>query len=242
MRSLAPPPRHLHCCRRKPETPPPPTIQAVNPADFQPNVVKIPAGGCCGYEFEAMRTPLTNIQYVTLCGARGVEDRRLYEPHLLGPWEWQGVGDQKHRYPQVAEEIKAILESCEQIANKPGYHWRVPTVAEWLRLAGCEDQSYPWGETMPSPVQANLKFERKIRRVQPVGSYPKGRSKYGADDCCGNIHELVWADALELLPESSRLMGGATSRGPSDRTPPAGGSVSSRGANRITAPMSICDW
>jgi hypothetical protein len=183
-------------------------INPHNLIHFQPDIVEIPAGGCCPYSFEAMRSPITNLQYATLCGTKGVEDKRLNEPHLLGPWEWQGIGGMKHRYPQVAEEIRAILENCEQIAHRPGYLWRVPTIAEWIRLSGCEGQSYPWGEAAPTPDHANLNFGRGSRSVKPVGSYPKGRSKFGADDCCGNIHELAWADELERLPESSRLMGG----------------------------------
>lgn len=174
----------------------------------QSKLLDISAGGCCDYQFEAMQTPLTNGQYAFLCGAGQLEVKRVYEPHMLGPWEWVGTSGQEHRYPQVAAEIRAILENCEHTAHRPGYRWRVPTVAEWLRLAGCEDQPYPWGEADPRPDQANLSFESVGRRIKPVGTHPKGRSKFGADDCCGNIHELAWASKRERLPEDSRLMGG----------------------------------
>jgi hypothetical protein len=183
-------------------------INLSNAVPYQPDVVTVPIGAGCNYEFEAMRTPITNHQFMTLCGARGMEDHRLYEPHLLGPWEWQSSAGQQQRYPQVVEEMRAILESCELIAHKPGYIWRVPTVTEWLRLSGCDDQCYPWGEAEPTPAHANLNFGQGVRRIKPVGSYPKGQSKYGTDDCCGNIHELAWASKREHLPESGRLMGG----------------------------------
>ncbi|MET3973180.1 TIR domain-containing protein [Bradyrhizobium sp. S3.9.1] len=177
-------------------------------ASFAPKLVEIPPGGYCGYAFEAMRAPLTNREHGFLCGTDDIEDRRLYEPHLLGPWEWQTASGQEHRYPQVAAEIRAILESCEYTAHRSGYRWRVPTVAEWLRLAGCESQSYPWGETPPTADQTNLRFRGMTPRVKPVESYPKGRSTFDTYDCCGNIHELAWANEWERLPDDSRLMGG----------------------------------
>lgn len=175
---------------------------------FRPKVVNIPADDRCDYSFEAMQTPLTKDQFASLCGTGQAEVRHPYEPHLLGPWEWASRSGQEDRYPQVAAEIRAILESCEHTAHRPGYRWHVPTVAEWLRLAGCENHDYPWGDADPNPNQANLAFHGVVRRIKPVGTYPKGQSIFGADDCCGNVHELAWGGRLERLPVDSRLMGG----------------------------------
>jgi formylglycine-generating enzyme required for sulfatase activity len=136
---------------------------------------------------------------------RGPSD---HSPIPLLPRSRRRAGGHARRYPQVAAEIRAILESCEHTAHRAEYCWRVPTVAERLRLAGCEDQRYPWGETEPTAALANLKFQGTARRVRPVGSYPKGRSAFRAEDCCGDIHEIAWANKPERLPDDSRLMGG----------------------------------
>ncbi|MEM8817448.1 MAG: DUF4062 domain-containing protein [Pseudomonadota bacterium] len=173
---------------------------------FNPDLIQVPADENFGYSFEAMRTPITNLQYRFLCGNDRDEALGLNNPYLLGPWEWKDGG--KDRYPLVAAEIGAILESCEYTAAKPDHVWRVPTVAEWLRLAGCEDNPYPWGTDAPEEDHANLNFGGALR-IRSVGSYPRGRSPHGADDCCGNIHEIAWLHRRQLIPHDSRLLGGS---------------------------------
>jgi hypothetical protein len=70
--------------------------------------------------------------------------------------------------------------------DEPEFTWDVPTAVEWLAIAGCESQPYPWGFDQPTPDHANLHLGSLTTTLQPVGLYPKGRSKWGADDCFQN--------------------------------------------------------
>ena len=66
----------------------------------------------------------------------------------------------------------------------------LPTEAEWEKAArGNTGYPYPWGASIDCE-HANY-FSCKIGHPQPAGSYPKGRSPYGAYDMAGNVQEWV---------------------------------------------------
>ncbi len=100
---------------------------------------------------------------------------------------------------------------------------RLPTSAEWeYAVRGPDGRVYPWGDEVPSANHLNAcgtecldwakrAGEREMVALHdeddgfattaPVGSFPKGRSRYGLDDVIGNVMEWVqdWDGPYEKL-------------------------------------------
>jgi eukaryotic-like serine/threonine-protein kinase len=67
---------------------------------------------------------------------------------------------------------------------------RLPSEAEWEKAArGTKGWIYPWGNNPPNADLLNYKLNKG--GILPVGSYPKGKSFYGALDMAGNVMEWV---------------------------------------------------
>jgi formylglycine-generating enzyme required for sulfatase activity len=98
------------------------------------------------------------------------------------------------------------LEYCKWLSNKKGVNFKLPTEAQWEKVArGTNGRKYPWGNTAPSGEKVNFsdkqsclneKFSWADKDVDdgyaytaPVGSYPVGASPYGLLDMAGNVWE-----------------------------------------------------
>lgn len=182
----------------------PAEVRSENLPSFQPELVIVGSGALCTYEFEAMRYTLTVADAAALLG-------RLYEGKSSRlPYVFRsGVRDFQASFEKLRQEIFALVSGCQILDQHEGLSWDVPTVAEWIVLAGCEENPFPWGSELPTERHANLDFyDRVVQRIRPVGSYRKGKSKTGAQDCCGNVHEIVKIGESRSLPEDFRLAGG----------------------------------
>ena len=113
---------------------------------------------------------------------------------------------------------------------------RLPTDAEWLRLAGGEKEGkkerYPWdvpgsgrvtelrkGRRQDSDPGAGQHHESGIGGTSPVAMYPLGESKpFGLWDVAGNVWE--WTDSWYDKEQSGRVVRGGSWQLQSDERPP----------------------
>ena len=111
-----------------------------------PGLVRIKLPGSLLYDFEVMRRPLTvghaRALSPLLAGDRG---NPLLPFRFLPPERFRTYAE---FYQNLRKELMAILRLMPSQADKDdGLQWDVPTFSEWLRLAGCEHQRFPWGTT-----------------------------------------------------------------------------------------------
>lgn len=161
------------------------------------------------YQFQAMKYPLTNADFVAITTRYPKEEHNLEDPYVFF------VDDKaENPFADLFSDAKSIFELCTQFEEDVDYEWDIPTVAEWFALADCERQDFPWGNELPTPERANLDFGiDSVSKLRPVGVHPLGATKYGVHDCCGNVHEVVRLSRSNFSPDKFRLMGGCYKTG-----------------------------
>jgi eukaryotic-like serine/threonine-protein kinase len=128
-------------------------------------------------------------------------DRKTYDP-LCNVGDLAGRAD----HPINCVDWRMASEYCR------AQDGRLPTEAEWEFAArGPDGRTYPWGDDAPSGTLLNAcgsecaKWGRAHRAdvtamyleddgfagTAPVGSFPKGASRYGVEDVVGNVWEWV---------------------------------------------------
>ncbi|MET0423784.1 MAG: hypothetical protein ABW046_07920 [Actinoplanes sp.] len=181
-------------------------------AKFQPDLIDIPAARpgpgdrppALDYPFQAMRHPLT-VGDVDAILQRQPEP--AVNPRTPKVFTGRRPGMSDHRvFAELTKQLTDIVTRC-QMDSEDDWQWAVPTGAEWLVLAGCVDHPYPWGDHPPTRDLANLHFSGEPAKLMPVGIYGRSGSPYGADDCCGGVHELVLTGRNEHMPSDFRLAG-----------------------------------
>jgi hypothetical protein len=183
------------------------------PRLFDPEVALIPSGDICPYDLEAMIFPVTVGEHARLTG------RNVPGAITTLPYVFEFQTNQGPLFNVLSSEVTSFVNLCNDFNEQKQYVWDLPTICEWLALAGCERDQFPWGEKQPSADRANLAFTRH-RRVKPVGTFPRGMSRHKTLDCCGNVHEIVISLPEAIFhpggfPHSYRLVGGCFSTPPS---------------------------
>ncbi len=98
--------------------------------------------------------------------------------------EYRGLSD-----PRLAEAPATWLDADEAQAWLEERGLRLPSVEEWVRLAGV-DTSEPLRRSPGLPVSANT-LELGLGRALPVGVFERGRTPLGAYDFFGNVWEMT---------------------------------------------------
>ena len=119
---------------------------------------------------------VTNTQYAAYAQAKGLN------------WSMPAG---KENHPVVSVNWDDAVAFCAWAAQVTGRNVKLPTEAQWEKAArGTDGRVYPWGNEAPDNTRANF----NTGGTSPVGTYPTGKSPYGALDMAGNVWQ--WTSSL----------------------------------------------
>ena len=145
-----------------------------------------------------------------------------------GPDDW--ADQQKNQqWPVVGVSWFEASAYCASVGL------RLPTEAEWERVArGPSSARYPWGDKPPLD-QSRANYDNKFGHPTPAGQYSSGRSAEGIDDLLGNVWEWCsdwyggYSGASEENPAGAEAGKHRILRGGSWNNIPRNARVSNRG-------------
>ncbi|CAN5841264.1 hypothetical protein BH10CHL1_BH10CHL1_13830 [soil metagenome] len=151
--------------------------------------------------FEIMQTEVTNAQYRTFVDAGGYTQQDLWttagwkwrtDNKITQPGYWDDSTWNQADYPVVGVTWYEAVAYTHWLAQKSGLTISLPTEAQWEKAArGPDGRIYPWGNSAPTAQLLN--YNSKPGYTSKVGSYPDGKSPYGALDMAGNV--LEWTSS-----------------------------------------------
>ncbi len=97
--------------------------------------------------------------------------------------------------PVVGVSARDAEAYCDWLSRQTGFHFRLPTEAEWVMAARGtnQDRTYPWGNQYEEG-RANALGGLSAGRLCAVGLFPAGQGPYGHADLAGNVWE--WCSSL----------------------------------------------
>lgn len=186
-------------------------------ADFEPEMVRIPAGPFLmgsdknkdkkAYDDELPQHMLELPEY--WIGKYPVTNRQyqvfIQESNYRPPPNWDGdqYPEGKADHPVVHVTWHDALAYCDWLREKTGKPYTLPSEAEWEKAArGPDGRIYPWGNIW-DPARCNSK-KGGVGGTTSVGQYsPQGDSPYGCADMAGNARE--WTRSLYGRLDSKTL-------------------------------------
>jgi formylglycine-generating enzyme required for sulfatase activity/calcineurin-like phosphoesterase family protein/energy-coupling factor transporter ATP-binding protein EcfA2 len=118
------------------------------------------------------------------------QERNITEPVYWYDREWNGPN-----FPVVGVSWYEAYAYVKWLSDVTKKDYRLPTEAEWEKAArGTDGSIFPWGKEFDKNFCNS--WELELRRTNPVGIFPKGKSPYGCLDMAGNVWEWCadWFD------------------------------------------------
>jgi len=130
-----------------------------------------------------------------------LQQSNCYGGSCIYPFDY--YGDTKYDdYPVIYVNWNQAKAYCSWVGRD------LPTEAQWEKAArGTDGRIYPWGNYEPNGTLLN--YNSIVGDTTKVGSYPGGKSPYGAYDLAGNVWEWVndWYSGsyYQVTPEANPL-------------------------------------
>ena len=138
--------------------------------------------------FYISKYPITVGQFARFIEDGGYENEHYWKNGGFSQFKKPDKWEEQQQYPSRPVVYVSWYEAAVYAAWSGG---RLPTEAEWERVARGPDQEYrkyPWGNEEPEGETANFS-KSGIGKVSPVGIFPKSCSPEGVIDMAGNIWE-----------------------------------------------------